>query len=690
MTKVSIDVGAARGAVSTLRSLVSNAFDEWSAVSTQAGRALSSTAGLQALSDPILLLSSSATELDTRIELAVLYNTGSRGTVPTDGVLEYEVDGADSIDNVKQALGEQLADQLLTLSTRGSEADLERFEHYTNLMEQYQDDPVVTDALFERLGPEGVLNVPLRLKDLGESFRNLQNFYREDEHGNPLEQDIYDESRELQQRFLEAWGGGLATSTNSEAFGRRNPDFADDLVRLATENQHGLGWALSQTLRYGVYENGFLIRIGEGLYDWEKDQYGAVWGPQVQSPPELSHTWFLGTEDDGRYFDPFVGLFEAMGRSPEAAADFFNPDGGGEIAQERAEYLIRDRRWQADKFNALGEALAAASLAFHRPDVDIDLQTQSAWIASATIHYLAERDGGRNTRRIGDEAKDSLARILAAYIADVDGAVRYSGDIVSPGVDLQNHVTAPWLDGLPVGASFNRDHLNKVLREVMTDEGAMVTMADAVARWNALRIEASVAGWNADATAHTQGRVNGAVQDSAGLLGYVYGNLEVGLANAGKEKDERAKQFIDLASGVVNMIPVGGKTLEGATKKFYDFLVSEAKKAGKNAATDYWTGNEAAGRAVGEDQQEVGLLDLRIALAAALADSPHLPEESRRDENGQLYPWFTDAGFDESLITEGTMRQKFVEWMNLDAAFITPLLPDLNQAFDDGVKAAGG
>jgi hypothetical protein len=119
------------------------------------------------------------------------------------------------------------------------------------------------------------------------------------------------------------------------------------------------------------------------------------------------------------------------------------------------QYFITDRTWRADNFNALGLALDATSIAFHRPGVSVDLQERSAWVPSATIHYLAQRAPGMHDRRIGDGAKDSLGHILATYIVDVDRIANNQDD--GDGADgyHPNYRAAAWLSGLPVGAEFS-------------------------------------------------------------------------------------------------------------------------------------------------------------------------------------------------------------------------------------------
>ena len=429
-------------------------------------------------------------------------------------------------------------------------------------------------------------------------------------------------------------------------------------------------------LRFGNYEPGFLTTLGTELYGWEKDQFGPVWGPQLSS---TVMDWRLGTGDNGAHFDPFVGLFEAMGRTPRASLDFFNPDGGGEQAQERAEYFITDRRWKADDFNALGLALDAASTAFHTSTAPVDLQERAAWMASATVHYLAERDDGINNRRIGDGGKDSLAHILATYIYDVD---RIAGGADGGLGTHPSNQNAPWDAGLPVGADFSKDDLIAVLNETLTDKGAAAQLGRATAAWNGYRIAIAADGWGGEGS--DTARLQAAVNEGSRLTGFVLGAMDTGLTGEAKSADERAQTYIDLASSVVGLIPTGGT--------FTSFLADQALSAGGDALSDQFTGNES--RVAGEQHsvREVAFTDLQIALAVALAEEGKLPSGALTNESGVTYPWFKGGQFNADSLADPSVRNDFISWMNSGEGgqTLTALLPDVAAEFDHGVNSGSG
>ena len=172
MVTVSIDVAAANGVVASLRVFVSDVIDEWNAAALVAQCGLCSTGSLRALVDPLETVGRLAGELATRVELAVTYNTGDQGQLPTENRLEYTVSD-DTLDAVKAQLGIEIAQGVQNLEPGGKalrRGDVVRFEYFATLMEKYSADVVVTGAMFNKLGPEGVVKVPIILKHFADGY----------------------------------------------------------------------------------------------------------------------------------------------------------------------------------------------------------------------------------------------------------------------------------------------------------------------------------------------------------------------------------------------------------------------------------------------------------------------------------------------------------------------------------------
>lgn len=678
MVRVSIDVEAGNAFFEETSALLDRVIEEWSDVATAARNGLTSTKPVRGLETACGELVALRDDLRTRVDLAVLYNTNASHPVAGGEPVVMELSD-DSTAGVKAQLGVELADAFTEADMGNpSRETVERIDAAAILLSRYADDEAVTNAMVDHLGPEGVLELPLQLRNLHQNFELYPPGADEDRFWD-AETLMTEHLSEVEQRFLEAFGTAVATTTRSDAFATTHPDFAREIAEAACESPNGMGWGLSQVLRYGDYDSAFLVTVGEELYAFEQDQVGPVWGTQFDGRVQ---SWHLGTADDTGQFDPFVGLFGAMGRNPEAALDFLNPDSGGPIATDRAEYFIEDRRWSHDDFNALGLALDAAATRFHTSSAPVELQERSAWVASATIHFLAERDGGMHDRRIGDAGKDSLAHLLSAYIIDVD-RVANGYDAESPPGTSDLSAIAPWeIDGL-IGAEFGLADLNDVMGEVLTSDRAMGQLAEAAARYNAYRMDAAVDAWNADPSAKAS--VDASVQTSAKLQGYLIGNLERASKAAGKSVDERNGAFLDLAGSVVDLVPTGGT--------FVSFLADQAKDAGKDALTGALTGNEDAAAASAFKAQQQTIEDLQTAMAVSLTASPRIDDVTTIYKDGTRLPWFgADGSFLPSALDDPAVLAEFRRWTGVGGGgeVITENIPDLTESFDVGQRLGRG
>jgi hypothetical protein len=544
-------------------------------------------------------------------------------------------------------------------------------------LEEMSGDPYFAAGFAKELSPEQLAEVVTRLSGSRRPLDGSQT-YEENLATNAW----YD-------KVLVSMSRTLATATHSTGDLALPSDYGRSWVQAITAelptDTYGDG---SGTARYdqaaalglllgsgGRFEEAVVSTVAEGVYAYERsygDEHGGkVWYPR-SSGAQVAGAGIYDPSTTGMYVDPMVGVMNAVALHPELAARFLNPDGGGPKAQSRAEYLIGDRTWGQDDFDAIARVLDAGGTVWHTTEATRAQQEQSAWIASATVHHLAERDGGRHDRRIGEAGKDSLGHLLGAYIADIDTVAQGRDAVTVPGVTSGDYTTASWLAGLPVGAEFQQGDLNKVLSEVLTDDVAAVRLAEATAQFNAARVSAAVGEYDADPAVG----ISGPLGSSSRLVGYLAGNLEQGSVKAGKEVDERNEQFIGLTSDLVGLIPTG-QTLTS-------FLADQAKSAGKDWVTEELTGNAAAATAKAQSDAEATTLSLQIAAAVALADSPHLPDSVRTDHNGKVYPWFQEGASAEAALTDPEVRGLFIQWMHDDAGAIAEHLPDVGKMFDQG------
>jgi hypothetical protein len=642
-------VEACREVIRRIRATAGDITQAWSEVE-EAGREAGTTArSLQVLGEHLEEAEVLAKELETRVELALLCNTGGVTLASGHRALTYQVD-TDTLTDVKAAIGARIADRILGLDigTRlPGRDDVVRLSRVTDLMAEYSEDPQVMAGLFAGLGARGTLDVPLALRGLADSYGQWlaqmppEGIMWDDE--TPMGVRIDD----LNQRFMEAFGRGLGVASQSGHL----EGFGTGLAGAATQGQDGRGWSLSQVLRYGTYESGFLVDVGAGLFEWEKDHRDESWWRDVDGGGVRS--WRVGTADAASW-DPFVGLFDASGRNPAAALGFMNPDDGGRLAMERAEYLIADRGWSADDCDALGRVLDVASTTFHTAGSPVGLQQESAWLASATIGFLAERQGDQlpwssDRTRIGDKANDSLAHLLSVYISDVNRTASSNETTeaigiheVAPGATPQDPgMFAPWLVGRPWGAAFSKGSLNAVLSEVLLDGEAMTTVTNAAGDWSASAIGQGAAAW--DQNAEWKSHYLGAVEQDARLMGYLLGNVEVGGEAAGRSADERGALVVDLFGSALKAIPMGGAVSTQVGREVIAQVGDEAGSA--------WFDAEASADERADRIQSQTLYQLKVAAARSLMGRDNLDDLVRIDPDvvngpgGDAYlnEWLSDG-----------------------------------------------
>jgi len=309
----------------------------------------------------------------------------------------------------------------------------------------------------------------------------------------------------------------------------------------------------------------------------------------------------------------------------------------------------------------------------------VDLQERAAWMASATVHYLAERDDGINNRRIGEAGKDSFAHILSTYIYDVDRVA--NGADGSLGT-MPSGQYGPWDAGLPIGADFSQSDLLTVLNETLTEEGAAAQLGEATAAWNGYRISVAADAWGGEGS--DSARLQAAVNQGSRLTGFILGAMDTGLSGEAKSADERTKTYLSLASDAIGVIPTGGK--------FASFLADQALSAGKDAVSEHLTENAARVASEQHSVREVAFTDLQLTLAVAMAETGNLPAGASINEARSTYAWFQSGTFDPDVLADPAIRNSFITWMNSGDMGdpLTRLLPDIAAQFDHGVSDATG
>ena len=178
--------------------------------------------------------------------------------------------------------------------------------------------------------------------------------------------------------------------------------------------------------------------------------------------------------------------------------------------------------------------------------------------------------------------------------------------------------------------------------------------------------------------------IDGSVQRSVQLSGFLLGNPERGSEASCEGADERAQTYIDLASSVVGLIPTGGT--------FTSFLADQALSAGGDALSDQFTGNESRVKDEQHSVQEVALTDLQIAVSVALAEESKLPSGALTNESGVTYPWFKGGQFNADSLADPSVRNGFISWMNSGegGGDLTGMLSHILAQFAQGLTRGSG
>lgn len=258
----------------------------------------------------------------------------------------------------------------------------------------------------------------------------------------------------------ESLGTTLATASHADTPAMRQ--WQEDLLKLGPERvetgarTHPYGFQLmSNLMRFGTYESGFLNDYGDKLVAFDKkhntkDGY-AYWSNTADTDSLNLH----GRGDNGQ--DPMTGFLEGLGHNPEASTEFFQPPGGvrGAIDSDaelnaHLTYLTQDRNWVFDGYRgdprelpghtALGHALTAAttgypwdSEGFRGQDPEIyrdggDRRTAAtADIMEQVVHVYGGEDGPRLLHEQPGMAA-SLGQMGGTYIDDLNRGVAGLGN----------------------------------------------------------------------------------------------------------------------------------------------------------------------------------------------------------------------------------------------------------------------
>lgn len=648
MVAVSIDVDALRGVVERLNDFVDDVYTEWSAVSAAAGRAATSASSLSGLYSHTSAVSDAATDLETRIDLAILYNTGADGQIPDGGVLTYELTGSsDTIESVKFQLGVELAQvaQYPTTTLTGDQLRtfLERFGRYI-------DDEDVMPSFFMEIGPEGLLTFMTNV-----ASSDLEHY------GGDLA---------LQRQVLDAMRDGLETASN--AWSELNAQsYARELVEAASQDPGesdypqltaSLPAALSYLLYDSNYSDAFLASAADALDAYERvDMAGTsgLWGDRVGTDNNFFR--LFPPDAGGAHYDPMVSLMSALGNDADVALDFFTGggDADGDGVPDRQMYWIHDRLWAHDQFLHMSEALVAATTdrSLIQPPDGPDA-ARAAELASMAVNLLGHREGigyydagmfGTDWERSA-AASENFATILATYMYGVDATLQ-TGDPLLPGWNeaMATDLPSAYYPGVtPNVPIFNRESLEAFIALAAGNEDGLLTLRAGLNEFTAEKY--------ALAAAYLQR--NGASDDMAldifeqaylsqasleGLFVDAIGDASVARA-AGE--DAVRQQWVALGESAIGMVPIGNLVKAAGGDQLAQTLVTFTVKQAVGASADELGGRWASLEAAERDRQG-NYADNTMALAQynvflALNEAGLVPDSALQGpwaEDGALMSW---------------------------------------------------
>jgi hypothetical protein len=388
--------------------------------------------------EQIMQVLSDATTADEILQWALAQDDNGRGK-------GFTGDGFNSIKGAQRGREQALKDLKTVTELAESTANLSttQLQQVNSILSKHEGDPFFSEKFATQLGAKGTLQ-----------------FW---EHAADATQTGGERTKAL-EKLQRSLGFTLATASHSHS--RAIEQWKRDVIRLGPQrldNTHSDGGpfgkgpygfqVMSSLLRYGEYEKNFLLDYGKGYKDprshetdgrtggliefdrKHKDDLKDLWSPDGYAP----YLSFGKGSDQG--MDPMAGYMEGLGHNPEAAQELFHKKGYerdplGALDPD-LKYLLQDRNWPngnpiADNnrgygYDELGHALEAAALGhpYDQPELGLHRTTEGANVMAQAVAIVGNHPG-----LVEDKPglSDSLARMGAGYIDNLDWAIEREGD----------------------------------------------------------------------------------------------------------------------------------------------------------------------------------------------------------------------------------------------------------------------
>ncbi|MEE1804187.1 hypothetical protein PUR57_36870 [Streptomyces sp. JV176] len=363
------------------------------------------------------------------------------------------------------SLEHEAAARAAALAGKGTALTHAQLQEQNEILRQYGTSSEFATRFYEKLGPEKSL----------EFFGQLST----DTYGDygKLDKQRLKDVQELQQNL----GLTLASASQDKAF---TTEWGPELRKLGTQqiplSPYGstppYGYQLlGGIMRYGNYDPKFLNPIAEHVAQLhqKKPDFFASSKPMGG----LFENQYNPSGVNGSGYDPMVSMLEALGHSPEASKEFFtadptayNEDGSvgegeadlGETKDgdpiERYLNLFGSKEYtsfpdteatdpghvkEASRFlpDALGHALESATLGYpwDEPSANGVRDETTAEVTELVVQKYGEDP---ELLKHQEALSDSLGRIGAGYIGDIDNAISNRGDgVFAPSEDRHKHAS---------------------------------------------------------------------------------------------------------------------------------------------------------------------------------------------------------------------------------------------------------
>ncbi|MFF2023303.1 hypothetical protein ACFVW2_16075 [Streptomyces sp. NPDC058171] len=294
---------------------------------------------------------------------------------------------------------------------------VKEFDRLLAGLERYGDDALFAERFAAELGAAGTLEFWTGINDPGYGIEASSR------GGNELMRERLTHFDDLQRHL----GLALAHATQSDSAAMS--DWKREMIRLGEQpigpsGMHQGFQVMSNLMRRGDYDDGFLKQYGDALVEAEKrhgDGDGkapAAWH-NLGLDPRLNHAG----PDGGS--DPFTGFMKALANSPDAATTFFGEtfrtasEAGGGSSVDNFTYFFEQRDWPSD----LDSEKQAGR-------VGRDMMAQ-ALEAAVTGHPAGELPTV-NTPAHGAEQARLMERVIASIAEDPDRLLnhRYMADSI--------------------------------------------------------------------------------------------------------------------------------------------------------------------------------------------------------------------------------------------------------------------